>query len=108
MKVTGWTYWDNDKYLPTEDMTDEEFKEAAEVIAEELKKKGYKFNGTYHQNGDCGCPIIDNKYTYCVSMRTWGRIMQIAYDLPDDDGLGYVVWAWVKPIDEHEVYPEGD
>jgi hypothetical protein len=108
MKVTRWTYWNNDKYLTIDDMTNEEFEEAGKAVAEALREKGYKFNGPYHQNGDYGCPVLDNKYVYCVSMRTWGRIMQEAYNIPNDDGLGYVIWAWGKPNNEHEVYPTGE
>ena len=106
MKVTGWTYWDNDRYLFVEDMTDTEFEEATQAVVDEMREKGYKFHGVRHQHDDYCCPIIDNKWVYCVSMRSWGAIMQKAYDLPNEDGLGYVAWAWTNPNGETEILPE--
>lgn len=105
MKVTGWTFWGNDHYKDLGEMTVEEFKEAEDAVKDELKKNGYKFTGSTHQYVDGCCPIIDNKYTYSVSMRSWGRIMAEAYDVPNEDGLGYVKWAW-SPIEEKEILPK--
>ena len=106
MKVTGWTYWNDDRFLMIDDMTNEEFHEAREAVKEELVKNKYKFSGSAHQHVDNCVPIIDNKYLFGVSMRSWGHIMQEAYDLPNEDGMGYVMWAWTHPNDEKEVFPK--
>lgn len=103
MKVTGWTFWDDDKYKTVDD-TYEEYEEAKHVVAEELRKNGYKFSGQSHQYKDGCCPIIDDKFIFAVSMRIWGGIMQRAYNLPDVNGFGYCSWAWSPP--EEERYPE--
>jgi len=105
MKVTKWTYWNNNKYKDINELTDDEFKEVEETIIKEIKDKGYKFCGSAHQNIETGCPVIDDKYIYCVSMRKWGDIMARAYDLPNEDGLAYVLWSWAVPDGETSVYP---
>lgn len=104
MKITGWTDWEDARYEDLDKMTNEEFEEATELVINELKSHGYKINGTSHQNGYA--PVIDDKWLFAVSMRSWGAIMQKAYDIPNDDGLGYVLWAWGEPGNEKEVLPE--
>ena len=108
MTVTGWTYWNDDRYLTIDDMTNEEFHEAREAVKNEIKAKGYKISGASHQYINYCTPIIDNKFLYGVSMRSWGAIMQEAYDIPNDNGYGYVVWAWTHPDKEKEIFPKGD
>ena len=104
MKVTGWADWEDERYTDIDSMSHEELTEATDLVINELKTNGYKFSGEAHQNGYC--PVIDDKWLYAVSMRFWGSIMQRAYNLPNDDGLGYVIWAWGTPEDEEEVLPE--
>ena len=104
MKITGWADWEDKHYQDIDKMTAEEFEEATDLVINELKSHGYKFHGGIHQTGYC--PVIDNKWIYGVSMRSWGAIMQRAYDLPNEDGLGYVKWAWGTPEGEKEVLPE--
>jgi len=105
MKVTGWTYWSDEHFKNIDDVSDEIFGDIENAVIEEVRNKGYKFNGGAHQSNYDKCtPVIDNTYKYCVSMRRWGSVMQKAYNLPNEDGLGYVVWAWSNP--EKPVYPE--
>lgn len=96
MKVTGWTDWSDETY---EELPDHLYEEAYGVVAAELSLRGYKFTGCYHQNGDYGVPIIDDKWKFTASQRTWGGIMVDAYpcEIDDSDNMGYVVWAWVAP-----------
>lgn len=103
MKVTGWTDFEDDRYLDLNEATEEEFEEMYNTVVKEIKEKGYKINGFRHQNGYA--PVIDNKFLFTVSFRMWGGIMQKAYDLPNEDGLGYCLWAWTVPKDETEVLP---
>lgn len=66
------------------------------AVVECIRENGYHFNGNDHQNAPWGCPIIDNKYIVCLSMRSWGGIMAEAYpdEIDNSDGYGYVKWAW--------------
>lgn len=95
MQVTSWTYLENPKYADIDDMSKEQFEEATNAVIEEIKKRGYRICGYSHQDGYC--PVIDDKYIFAVSYRTWGKIMQRAMGVPDDDNLGYVAWAWSAP-----------
>lgn len=104
MKVTGWTDWENPRY---EELSSELYDEAKEVVIFELRKQGYKFTGGYHQLGDSGVPIIDDKYRFECSQRAWGAIMAKAYpeEIDDTDGYGYCTWAWNKPDGVEMVVP---
>ena len=109
MKVTGWTHWDNDDYeRDLDSLSMDTYLDIEEAVIKEIKDKGYKFSGQYHQHGEYGCPIVDNEYVYQVSMRKWGGIIARAHSLPNEDGLAYVMWAWCKPNNEKEIYPEGE
>lgn len=114
MKITGWTWYENPDYkemFPIGETSTfaDEFK-VRKLIAEELRKCGYKFTGGYHQNGDFGAPIIDDVWIYQCSCRTWGGIMVMAYpeESDDTDGMGYVEWAWdSQKTHEKSVLPKG-
>lgn len=108
MKVTGWTYWDDERY---EDIPIEMFDDTWRVVAREMCERGYKFSGAYHQKGMAGVPIIDNKWKFTISQRSWGQLMVDAYpcDIDDSDHMGYVMWAWMTPDGEEMAIPkEGD
>ena len=111
MKIVGWTYYENPQY---EEMfpignscTIEQIEEVKDIIAKELRDKGYKFNGYYHQDGDYGVPIFDNGMTFTCTFRTWGGIMARAYpdEIDNSDGYGYLVWAWTIPDGQEIVVP---
>lgn len=106
MKVTEWTSWEDNRYEDAGDLPINDFLEIEEVVVEEVKEKGYKFCGSYHQHGVHGCPVVDNEYIYKVSMRKWGDVMALAHNLDNSDGLAYVSWAWSTPQDETPVYPK--
>lgn len=93
MKITGWTDWENRLY---EELPYEIYGEAFLIVAKEIRNRGIKFSGIYHQNGDLGVPIIDNKWRFEVSQRSWGHLMFIAYpdEVHDCDG-----WVWMVPTD---------
>ena len=110
MKITGWTYWDNPEYqeiFSTEEASWDNVNKVKQLIADELRKCGFKFNGYYHQDGEHGVPVIDDKWVYQCSCRTWGGIMAMAYpeEIEDDDGFGYMTWAWLPPSQEEMVVP---
>ena len=106
MKVTGWTFCGNNSYQQPDSMTENESQEATDAVINEMRNKKYKFTGSSHQYQINCCPIIDNKYIYCVSMRNWRSIMQKAYNLPNENGLGYITWAWCTPDNEIEKLPK--
>lgn len=107
MIVTGWTDWEDLRFKSVDDMNDEEYDEAYNAVVKELREKGYKIAGNSHQYCNNCCPIIDNKYIYCVSMRSWGKVMAEALNIPNEDGYAYCMWAWGNPVDEKEVLPNG-
>lgn len=55
-------------------------------VIEYCKEKGIRFSADYHQYGEYGVPIVDNKYMYYTFARTWGWIMAMADDDKSDDG----------------------
>lgn len=94
MKVTKWTYFGNCysviscwNLLHTDSIdvsiADSLYKNARQAVIEDIRNNNYHFSGEYHQNGDFGCPIIDDEYSFEVSQREWGSIMADAY--PDED-----------------------
>lgn len=99
MKIVGWTWYGVHRCVRLSPKTLEETKQIKKIIAEELRNKGYKFTGDYHQNGDYGVPIFDNGMIYECSQREWGDIMVQAYpdEIDNSDGMGYCTWAWLPP-----------
>ena len=89
MKVTGWTNWEDSRFKSVDDMNDEEFEEAQIAVTKEIKEKGYKITGESHQYCNNCCPVIDNTYIYCVSMRSWGKTMADALGYPNEDKYAY-------------------
>lgn len=110
MKITGWTWCGNPQYEEIngtwavgEHPVDRDV--IRPLIVDELRKRGYKFCGFYHQGGDYGTPIIDGKYTVLYSYRSWGGIMADAYEIQDEDGTAYCAWAWMPPDGEESIFP---
>ena len=106
MKVVRWTKWNDDYHFDYSDI-----EEVSKVVAAELRNKGYHFDGSYHQNGDYGAPVLDDGRHVQVTQRTWGGIMAMAYpeefDNPEDPH-NYVVW-YLGPEDRDlYVFPKGD
>lgn len=97
MKIVGWTHWDDLRFHDMDPLSQEESSQIKQLIARELRKKGYKFNGYYHQDGEFGVPVFNDGTVYQCTYRTWGEIVAMAYpeevrDCPD--GAEYVFWAW--------------
>ena len=119
MKIIGWTWYGNPDYvemfpigLNTEPNCDWNRHEVEKVIVEELRNKGYRFTGDYHQNGDFGVPIFDNGMVATFTKRQWGALMYKAYPNEEgyEEGLEYVKWAWnwLEMNEEDRVFPHGD
>lgn len=102
MKVTGWTEWDDPRYVSSDEAGFVYFGLMRDAIIEEIAKRGYKFTGEYHQNGDYGVPVIDDKWRFEVTQRTWGYIMKAAYpnEIPS-----YIDWSWTPPNGEEMIVP---
>ena len=60
--------------------------EMEKCVIKHCKEKGIRFSADYHQYGDYGVPIIDNKYMYFTFARTWGWIMAMADNDKSDNG----------------------
>ena len=110
LKVIGWTDWFNNKYTGLDRMTVEDEDKVHEVIAKELRDKGYKFTGDYHQQGDYGAPVIklenNEEYLFKATQREWGAIMaQVYTEHNKGDGYDYCVWAWLMPENIEIILP---
>ena len=102
-KVTGWTYFNNRNYKELPEGI--AVRKVHALVVEEIKKKGYRICGESHQCPSRHCvPVINKKYRYEVSFRTWGRIMAEAYGIEGD--LAYCDWAWIPPKGTKEILPE--
>ena len=113
MKIIGWTDYDDPKYTERFPYggryTGQEVIETENMIAQELRKKGYRFDGTYHQNGDYGAPIFDDGTIAQFSFRAWGHIMALAYpEEIEDKEYGYLRWAWMIPDGQEPILPSPD
>jgi hypothetical protein len=78
------TWLDEDKVKEYESI----LTEIQECVINHCKEKGIRFSADYHQCGDYGVPIIDNKYMYFTFARTWGWIMAMVDD--DESNNGYL------------------
>lgn len=115
MKVTRWDHfdynWEKEKKEKQPEIWDapeyrNKYREIENAIIDSIKENGYKFDGTYHQYGKMGCPVIDDKYYCTFTMRGWGDIM---YSACDDDGepMGYCKYAWAYDAEDVKT-PEDD
>ena len=73
------------------------------LLTNRLFLKGIKFNGTYHQDGEYGCPLFKINdagiFKWSCSFRAWGDVMEHA-----GYGFSYCDWAWDNP--EEPVTPD--
>ena len=97
MKVTAWTDLEyasshyiniDDKLTNCNEEDKKKFNELEKMliqcVIEHCKETGIRFFSNYHQYGDCGIPIIDNKYMVLVSLRKWGEMMALADNDTDE------------------------
>ena len=109
MKVVKWTEWSDEHFDDIE--SKEELDAMADAVIEELRKTNYHFDGSYHQNGDYGVPVLDNGKYFQVTQRTWGGVMAMAYPEEFDNPEGpynYIVWYLGQGDQDEYIFPEGD
>lgn len=89
-RVIGWTKWDKDmrQFDEKHDLTEQDVADVEEAVVNEIRRKKYKFGGTYFQQGDFGCPVLNDHSVYMVTMRHWGSIMGRVW------GGDYTEYAW--------------
>lgn len=111
MKIVKWTKYDLEALKAAGIEPIEGTGRATEMerkVVDEIIEKKYKFDGTYHQNGDHGIPVaeIDGKLYYLMeSMRAWGATMAEAWCVIDrNDGYDYIDFYCTRP--EGEKLPE--
>lgn len=108
-KVTGWTNGDNECFIEAPEAPEDPkiFKSMYEAVVKDVREHNYHFTGSVHQYNYC-TPIINNKYLFGLSQRTWGQLMHDAY--PEEDytscleGREYCKWAWCIE-DEEQILP---
>ena len=110
LKVIGWTDWENyEGYIVLDRFTMEEEEKIHEAIIKELREKGFKFTGSYHQQGRYGTPVLEIdgiKFIYRATQREWGGVMAEAFpENNKNDGFDYCTWAWLVPENEEMVIP---
>lgn len=112
MKITGWTKRGDPRYMEFPWQWDKlkelnlDYDLAVKLVVSELREKNYKFCGFYHQDGQYGAPIIDGKYWMGFTFRTWGALIEAAYQENLGDSMAYVLWAWDAPEEERYPRPE--
>ena len=108
-RVTGWTHAIGHEQVLVDGLYDDclgiDRDTLRPIIVEEIRERGYKFSGFYHQGGEFGRPVINDKYVVLYSQRGWGGIMAEALNLDNSDGLAYCDWAWENPHGEYAVLP---
>ena len=97
-KVIGWTDYEDEDYPEHEG----DYAAVDAAVLSALREGGYRFDGTVHQYGSCGTPVLSDGTRVCYSMRTWGMVMAEALGLPDPYGSSYVKWM----IDEEDLLRE--
>lgn len=105
MKLTGWASWNDDKYIDASETDSSTYNEIERAVVKGIKEEGIQFTGGYHQTGEHGCPVIDDKYILRCTFRGWGYIIAEALELPNEDGMAYCQWAWSTPNGKTPVYP---
>lgn len=70
--------------------------ECYKAVVKCVRENNFHFTGDAHQNCDFGTPIIDDKYIFCLSQRSWGGLIADAFpdEIDDSEGYGYLKWAW--------------
>lgn len=98
ISVIAWTNLGNRKFFRMED-SPIPFDVAKAAVLKELKQKGYRFSGFYHQFADRGVPVLTGGYRFELSYKDWGFLMTEA------QGGDPTRWAWGTPDPRTEVYP---
>ena len=88
MKVTKWTHWDNNEYL---DFCESNVASGCkQTVIEHLKNTGIRFCSDYHQNGQFGVPIVDDKYKVECTIRCFAA-MEASADGSNTTYLDYYI-----------------
>ncbi|MBO4251380.1 MAG: hypothetical protein J5911_01815 [Clostridia bacterium] len=91
-KVIGWTSFRNWRYESFCPRDYDEDCAARLAVIEDIRKNGYSFGGDGHQYVKGCAPVLNNGTAYRCSMREWGALMAEAWNAPNDDGYGYMIW----------------
>lgn len=91
-EVIGWTSFRNKHYYSFEGKDYKDACAARLAIIEDIRKNGYSFGGDAHQYIKGCAPVLNNGEMYRCSMREWGALMAEAWNAPNDDGYGYMIW----------------
>lgn len=98
MKVTNWTRYrtEDEEWPGLERIPNNLFEEARKTIVDEMKFRGIRFSGEFHQNSLFGVPVLDDKYYFTSTWRAWGEMVAEAVD-GDDDYFDWYMNSDEKP-----------
>jgi hypothetical protein len=98
VKITGivsQTEYQN--YIDIDD-SDLDFDECWTLVKRYCMENNVRLTGIEYQ--DKYLPIIDNKYVFLISLRTWGSLMAEIWSEVDGVEYSYADWAWWYPSDK--------
>lgn len=91
-KVIGWTSFANKNYDSFNCADYRDYCTARLAVIEDVRKNAYAFGGDSHQYTKGCTPVLNNGKAFRLSMREWGALMAEAWETPNDDGYGYLIW----------------
>ena len=91
-EVIGWTSFNNWRYEEFYGKDYNDYYSARLAIIEDIRKNGYAFGGDAYQEVKGCTPVLNNGKIYHCSMREWGAVMAEAWNAPNEDGYGYMIW----------------
>lgn len=94
-EIIGWTDYEDENF-PS--IISDDFPYALcrlrTTVIEEIRRKGYRFCGTFHHMGDSGVPVFNSEEAYRVSEREWGSIMAQAWHEDNRNGFAYAHYLY--------------
>ena len=83
-KVTGFTFWGDSRFLgddidENDRPTPRDYADMKRAVVNYLADTDTFFLPEYHQHGEYGVPVLNDKYRFECSMRAWGRVLADAF-----------------------------
>jgi len=103
VKVTKWISFEEYKnYTDAEEMGNTFWEDVYSLVQSHCKENKIKVGGFVHQQSRI--PVIDDKYAFMTTFRTWGGLMAEIWG-DGSDRMGYCEFAWSS---ENEGFENAD